>query len=80
MKNLSAEQQKAIAFALAKFNEAAQELAAALEQSGYKLETAPEYLEDVEDFAYDILTMTEDELEALEEVTVSAEGKELINA
>lgn len=80
MKNLSAEQHKAIAKALAQFNEAAQELAAALEQSGYELETAPEYMEDIEEFAYDILTMVEDELEELDQVEVSAESGELVTA
>lgn len=79
MNNLSAEQLKRISNALAQFNTAAQELAASLEESGYELDSAPECLEDPSDFAYDIMTMVEEELEALDDISVTTEEhKELV--
>jgi len=81
MTNLSPDQMKKISFALAKFNEATQELAAILEETDYTLESAPECFEDINDFAYDIASMTEEELEELNDNSVTTEeNKELVLA
>jgi hypothetical protein len=75
---LTAEIKKALSEALAKFNEATQELAAAVEQTGYELQGAPEGMQDMEDFAYDVLTFVEEELEELtDSVEETEEHKEM---
>jgi hypothetical protein len=78
MTKLTAEMKKVLSEALAKFNEATQELTAAIEQTGYELQGAPEGMQDMEDFSYDILTMVEEELEELaDSVEVTEEHKEM---
>lgn len=47
---------------------AAMELSNAIDNSDYKLEAAPSYLQDADDFAYEIQTFVEDELELLNKV------------
>lgn len=51
--------------ALNAFKIAAMELANVLENSDYKLTAAPTYLQDADDFAYEVQTFVEDELETL---------------
>ena len=75
MTKLSSEKAIRISRALSLLNEAAQELSAALEDGEYDLETAPDYLEDPSDFAYDIMTMVEDELEILKESSTETEDE-----
>lgn len=55
--------------ALNAFKQATMELANIIDETGYKLSaSAPECLVDIEDFAYDVVTFVEDELEELPEV------------
>lgn len=48
--------------ALIAFKVAAMELSNILDETGYELQNAPEYMEDVDDFSYDIITFVEDEI------------------
>lgn len=53
--------------ALAKLSAAAQEFANCVEKYDLTFTSSPEYLEDADDFAYEIQTFVEDELQELEE-------------
>jgi hypothetical protein len=52
--------------ALKKLQLAALELSNVIDETGYKFEGAPEYLQDTDDFAYDITSFVEDEVSELE--------------
>ncbi|HLO11531.1 MAG TPA: hypothetical protein VK190_04680 [Pseudoneobacillus sp.] len=70
MKKLNAEQAVKIKEALALLNAAAQELSNVLDETGYQLsESAPEFLINTDDFAYEIMTFVEDELDVVIEKT-----------
>lgn len=47
---------------------AAMELSNVIDNSGYELKAAPKYLQDADDFAYEIQTFVEDELELINKV------------
>lgn len=55
--------------ALEKLRDAALELANIVEEEEYEFKNAPEYLEDPDDFAYDLQSFVEDEIESLTEGT-----------
>jgi hypothetical protein len=65
--------------ALKHLAEAATEYANVLDELGYEATHAPEYMEDADDFAYEIQSFVEDEIETLNEnkiveVQVSGDG------
>ena len=62
---LTTDQSQKVAAALALLSQAAQQINSVLEECDYELESAPEFMEDIEDFCYDIVTTVEDELDKL---------------
>ena len=54
--------------ALANLSAAAQEYANCVEKYDLNFESAPEYLQEADDYAYEIQTFVEDEIQNLEEV------------
>lgn len=70
MVNLSAEQSAKIEAALKSLSVAAQELSNVLDETGYTLsKSAPDYMTDVDDFAYEIMSFVKDEVEELKSFT-----------
>jgi hypothetical protein len=51
--------------ALIQLKVAAMELANIIDETEYDLQNAPEFLEDADDFAFDIISFVEDEIEDL---------------
>lgn len=54
--------------ALANLTAAALEFANCVEKYDLEFESAPEFLQDADDFAYEIQTFTEDEIQSLENI------------
>jgi oxalate decarboxylase/phosphoglucose isomerase-like protein (cupin superfamily) len=78
MKNSSLSQSP-IEIALRKLAAAAQELSNVIEDHDHELsDAAPQYLQDADDFAYDITTFVEDEISSLSKnklYLIKGEGK-----
>jgi hypothetical protein len=61
--NLTLAQQQLIEAALKQFASAAQELSNILDETGYQLSnSAPSYMQDFDDFTYEVTSFVEDEV------------------
>jgi hypothetical protein len=67
MNKISAENAKKLEAALKAFASVALELSNVLDETGYELTSCPDFLSDADDFAYEISSFVEDEIENINE-------------
>lgn len=77
MSNLNPEQKRLLKENLEKLSEAAKKIADIVEETGYELTTAPEYMTDFEDFSYEVMSVVNEEIEILDEVEVTVDDEKV---